>query len=275
MRLYTTLGIYSTRNIPPVKSLDLTLSKHGSHRLEDSVLTRKNTTSSLGSPSTTAIVKLDSSGTPPPLHYSPATSDLGRSSTAETTPIGTPRGIAISYPRRVEREKDLLFSWHRKPIDTAAGQANLYLDSTLLDPDFEDITFPLFPPAESDRNMAGPSSPIDIATQPRHNPNSPRNTQTSNLTSALQGASGEVSRPVAAKVPSATNGTNGLAAGSGRHDSMSGGLSGMGFQWSSEARPIAMNNSNREKPRRESLAGSLVGGMSWGGVSVGSWIRDE
>jgi len=27
--------------------------------------------------------------------------------------------------------------------------------------------------------------------------------------------------------------------------------------------------------RRESLAGSLVGGMSWGGVSVGSWIRDE
>jgi len=49
----------------------------------------------------------------------------------------------------------------------------------------------------------------------------------------------------------------------------------MGFQWSGEARPIAMNNSNREKPRRESLAGSLVGGMSWGGVSVGSWIRDE
>ena len=49
----------------------------------------------------------------------------------------------------------------------------------------------------------------------------------------------------------------------------------MGFQWGSEARPIAMSNSNREKPRRESIAGSLVGGMSWGGVSVGSWIRDE
>lgn len=30
-----------------------------------------------------------------------------------------------------------------------------------------------------------------------------------------------------------------------------------------------------ERRRRESLAGSLVGGMSWGGVSVGSWIRDE
>ena len=38
---------------------------------------------------------------------------------------------------------------------------------------------------------------------------------------------------------------------------------------------MSMNIPNREHPRRESLAGSLVGGMSWGGVSVGSWIRDE
>jgi transcription factor SFP1 len=36
-----------------------------------------------------------------------------------------------------------------------------------------------------------------------------------------------------------------------------------------------MSGSARDKGRRESLAGSLVGGMSWGGVSVGSWIRDE
>jgi transcription factor SFP1 len=46
-------------------------------------------------------------------------------------------------------------------------------------------------------------------------------------------------------------------------------------QWTSGTKPISVSGSNRDRPRRESLAGSLVGGMSWGGVSVGSWIRDD
>jgi transcription factor SFP1 len=42
-------------------------------------------------------------------------------------------------------------------------------------------------------------------------------------------------------------------------------------------KPISMNPNRDQgaRGRRESLAGSLLNGMSWGGISVGSYIRDE
>jgi hypothetical protein len=118
---------------------------------------------------------------------------------------------------------------------------------------------PITPPSYlADTTMPSSTSPIDIATPTRNASSSP----SSQGTKAGNFYGAEDSRT------SALMTSGGLDPNSGRTrmDSYSG------------AKPISMNNANRNgdtRPRRESLAGSLVGGMSWGGVSVGSWIRDE
>ncbi|KAI4123958.1 MAG: hypothetical protein LQ347_005925, partial [Umbilicaria vellea] len=124
--------------------------------------------------------------------------------------------------------------------------------------------------------MAERTSPIDIATSSRHGSASPRVQQTSNLTTALHATTGDGSRQTSAMNIGGSS-SKAFPAGFGRNDSMGGSHSGMatGSQYGTGAQPMSMNIPNRAHPRRESLAGSLVGGMSWGGVSVGSWIRDD
>ena len=113
--------------------------------------------------------------------------------------------------------------------------------------------------------MAG-AAPIDIAT--RQTSVSPPGQQASNLTSALQKAgTGERTGSISHHPG---GGLGMFKAPAPRKDSI-----GTATQWGNGTKPISMAGSARDKGRRESLAGSLVGGMSWGGVSVGSWIRDE
>ncbi|KAF2731599.1 hypothetical protein EJ04DRAFT_442719 [Polyplosphaeria fusca] len=115
--------------------------------------------------------------------------------------------------------------------------------------------------------MAQAASPIDITTPPRFGSNSPQN-QTSNLTFALReaGATKDISLVPNPTQPGGNEFRDARPSLGGRHDSISNSF------YSSGAKPISM----RDKPRRESnTMGSFAGGMSWGGLSVGSWIRED
>jgi len=212
-------------------------------------------------------VKLDSYETSPPaLSHSP------RESTAASTPISTPVQQPAS-PHFGRSKKDpsapLVHIWHRKPQELGARHLP---DTELLFEDAGDCSFPLFPdhhPALPDMAQST-AAPIDIQTPPRYGSNSPPN-QTSNLTSALKEA--EANRDLSA-TPSQLNPNAAFEfqrpAMGDRHGSVSNMLSSSFY--GSGARPISM----KDRPRRESNnAGSFMGGMSWGGVSVGSWIRDD
>ncbi|KAK2877247.1 hypothetical protein FQN49_001303 [Arthroderma sp. PD_2] len=222
---------------------------------------------------------LDSSDTPPPLHFSPPSSDQDRTSTRESTPIGTPLGLTSSNPRR----PDLLYNHHlnRKATASTSFSPSAAHIPVFDDEDEDDSIFPLFPSSPPDQHsrrhhrynssthsvtMDNRAMPIDLSS--RQTSKSPPGQQASNLTSALQKAA-----TGGADMPSNWNGvaSNTFMSNAARKESFSATMA----QYSNGSKPITVVGSNREKPRRESLAGSLVGGMSWGGVSVGSWIRDD
>ena len=198
------------------------------------------------------------SDSPPPLHHSPATSDKSRFPSRDSTPV-TPVGFDSATGKK---EKELGLPWFRKPIAVGKPTTSLSFDSTLLEPDFDSHSFPLFGSSPPDRSMAGTAAaPIDIAA--RQASTSPRGHRPSNLTSALQrGSSNE-------KVNGGIDLDGATAADLNRKPSTGEGLSHL----ENGGRPIQSANG---KLRRESIAQqSLTTGMSWGGISVGSWIRDE
>ncbi|KAF2033174.1 hypothetical protein EK21DRAFT_98468 [Setomelanomma holmii] len=200
--------------------------------------------------------------TPPPLSHSP------RESTAASTPISTPiEQPASPHFGRFKKDSSasLANAWYRKPHELVASQLP---DTELLFEDAGDSSVLLFPHSPQQHTMAT-ASPIDIQTPPRFGSHSPQN-QTSNLTSALREA--EANRDASSATPNQLN-PNGFEFQrpnmGERHPSIS--MLGSSF-YGNGAHPISM----KDRPRRESTnMGSFAGGMSWGGVSVGSWIRDD
>ena len=111
----------------------------------------------------------------------------------------------------------------------------------------------------SSKMQTSSASPIDIATPTRNSSSSPSSQAQNKANYADQDSR------ASATIMSGAAMDNGMGRGGGKESFAS-------------AKPISMHNPNRNldaRPRRESMANSLVGGMSWGGVSVGSWIRDE
>jgi transcription factor SFP1 len=230
----------------------------------------------------------ESSHTPPSLCYSPSVSDSRREST-DNTPLSTPTVEQAPWPPtsgQPKKEKDLYFSWHRKtgaekrssnPLLGSDWHFAHHSEESLFEDDGDgDIAFPLFPdspPRSNTATMGSSVAPVDISLPPRMSSNSqsPRN-QTSNLTFALQeaGATGQAApeafngRPLA--IPEA-----GRLGFGGRQDSLSSVL-GSSYYNGTGAKPISVKDRNR---RESNTTGSFMNGMSWGGISVGSFIRDE
>jgi transcription factor SFP1 len=108
-----------------------------------------------------------------------------------------------------------------------------------------------------------PSEPIAIATS-RQNSHSPRNQQ-SNLSSQFQQPRIDVPATHGMEPPSRHESEH-----KGRQESV--GMLGT-TPYGAGARSIPVHGSMRREST--ALAGSLMGGMSWGGISMGSYIRDE
>ncbi|KAI9883424.1 MAG: hypothetical protein M1823_004820 [Watsoniomyces obsoletus] len=213
---------------------------------------------------------LDSTHSPPPLlHYSPVVSEPGRADSVENTPISTPIAPGARKRSEKDRESGGRPLPQRKSAERGGALGDLRPQSPWLDSELEDFSYPLFIRSSS----AAPSElepvPLDLTRTDRGASTSPGlYNRMSNLTSALQtseamGLREENDVATSVVMDAMANGGREGGGGAGRHESFGAGAG---------ARPISMKSGNRERPRRESQAGSM---MSWGGVSVGSWIRDD
>ena len=202
-------------------------------------------------------MKLDSRETPPPLHFSPALSDRDRSSTRETSPIGTPQafGPGAGLPRKTHQQKEIL-PWNNRPISFSDNPTS-FVDDSLLETDYENSTFTLFDDGIDHNKMGSRATPVDIASSPQ------AGSRFTSSTNALHPTTGNETRVSGAIDISGGSSKRAMSNVFGRRDSVA----------QTGAQPMSTNGSSRV--RKDSLASSMATGMSWGGISVGSWIRDE
>lgn len=198
---------------------------------------------------------LDYADSPPSLRHSPSPSELSQGHSRDSTPI-TPVSSAHPFKR------DSAVPWFKRPLDVGKSTTQLSTEPAVLEPDFDDNTYPLFGASPPEHSMAGAAGPVNISI--RHPSTSPRGNQPSTLTSALKKETSGDHQNINGMSIDHIRPTPHFQA-----DQMN------DYRPESGARPISVKGRQSDKMRRESLAQSLGTGMSWGGVSVNSWIRDE
>ena len=201
--------------------------------------------------------------TPPPLLHSTSLSDRGSNASRETTPA-TPVTVSTS-PDKSSATRTADAPWNRRQLAPSKATTSLCFDSSLINPDFDENTFPQFGASPGHSSMAL-AAPPDANIALRQPSTSPRGNQPSGLTAAFKRSdSGEKSIAE----------TNSMDTQSMRQPMLAVPESSDMTRFENGARPISMKGRAMDRNRRESLAQSLGMGMSWGGASVGSWIRDE
>lgn len=219
---------------------------------------------------------LSTRDSPPPLIHSSSLSDRESSKSRETTPA-TPvvlNPLASKLLAQAVERAEIIptaapapavidqLAWFRRQPLPAVTTTSLCTPSSPPAPDIDEPTFELFASPSRDPSMAVNALTHD-RTSPRQPSTSPRGNQPSHLTAALkQSQSNE--RPVD-NTPNMDRQRPSFALPESSDMS----------RFENGARPISMKGRPTQKDRRESLAQSLGMGMSWGGASVGSWIRDE
>lgn len=138
----------------------------------------------------------------------------------------------------------------------------VHADTTLLKPDFDELSFPGFGACSPNIGMAEATA---AQLSARQTSTSPRGNQPSSLTFALRRTGSGESDAMNGHIASAPKPTAAPAATSEAPLDNAG------------SRPISVKGKtiDNRNMRRESIAQSLGMGMSWGGISVGSWVRDE
>ncbi|PSK51968.1 hypothetical protein B9Z65_3235 [Elsinoe australis] len=244
-----------------------TLSSAISSQLISTLTFTTDTTFYSSTSHTTAILASNVRNSPPSLYNSPVIRD--RESTFDDSPVSTPPPPShrtTSAPRSAKVDAfGPLFSQQHPFQDTLFGGGASSEELIFLgDDDFGsfdsfDPHIPLPAPPRSQPTMAAAASPIDIAT-PR---NSPPVTQTSNLTSQLQSAGAQQYQQNGHR-----NNYNDTRRGSEfKPESL-----GYGHSMSN-SRPIAVGE--RQRRGSNQPGNSFMQGMSWGGMSIGSFIRDD